>query len=305
MPSFLEVVVKYRRGKGLLGKCQAHYGTVEAQGGGTLRCHLLLWLEGNPSPQQLRDRMADGGVFRETMFSWLEDLIRRELPGTTEPVAYTAMAPTEDEDANDCRVERPPGREFNFCHVHTDACFKNLKAGGPRSDGNCRMRINGKTLPHTQLDGDTLSIQLRRLRPWINSYNGIILFLLQSNVDVKFIGSGPGAKALAYCIADCITKSDLKTHAGIHTLEAAMKSHAIKFNDDSSAPQTARDRNLITKRVNMPMGRQEVSHQQVMSYPVGGGGCCSSHEFRSGPAEMTPSVRMEFTAMRNWKMTDS
>ncbi|KAJ7889130.1 hypothetical protein B0H14DRAFT_2692395 [Mycena olivaceomarginata] len=29
----------------------------QAQGRGTLHCHMLVWLEGNPTPQELRDRM--------------------------------------------------------------------------------------------------------------------------------------------------------------------------------------------------------------------------------------------------------
>lgn len=185
----------------------------------------------------------------------------RELPGTTEPVACTATGPPpEDDDVNDCRIEQPPNvhhldrehfwHEFEMfvtrlavkCnwHVHSDTCFKQLKGNEPRSDGHCRMRMNGKTWPHTQLDDETLSIQFRRLHPWINNFNDIILFLLQSNMDIKYIGSGPAAKALVYYI----TKSDLKIHAGVQTLGAALNSHAVKFDGDSSTPQSAQDRNL-------------------------------------------------------------
>ena len=38
---------------GLFGHCSAYYAMVEAQGRGTLHCHMLVWLEENPSPQQL------------------------------------------------------------------------------------------------------------------------------------------------------------------------------------------------------------------------------------------------------------
>ncbi|KAF8439786.1 hypothetical protein L210DRAFT_867443 [Boletus edulis BED1] len=99
-------------------------------------------------------------------------------------------------------------------------------------------------------------------------------------MDIKFVGSGPAAKALVYYITDYITKSDVKLHTGVHTLQAALKSHAQKFHDDSTASQPFRDRNLVTKCINSLMGRQEISHQQVMSYLVGGGDHYTSHAYR-------------------------
>ena len=34
----------------LFGQCKAYYSTVEAQESGTLYCHMLVWLRGNPLP---------------------------------------------------------------------------------------------------------------------------------------------------------------------------------------------------------------------------------------------------------------
>lgn len=42
-----------------------------------------------------------------------------------------------------------------------------------------------------------------------------------------------------------------------------------------------KDRTLITKSVNAMMGKQEMSHQQVMSYLVSGGDHYSSHVFHA------------------------
>ncbi|KAG1788114.1 uncharacterized protein HD556DRAFT_1434138 [Suillus plorans] len=41
-------------GPGVFGHCKAYYGMVEAQGRGTLHCHFLIWVKGNPSPQGLQ-----------------------------------------------------------------------------------------------------------------------------------------------------------------------------------------------------------------------------------------------------------
>lgn len=296
--SFLDIILRYGKDSGLFGTCKAYYGTVEAQGRGTLHCHLLIWLDGNPNPQLLRNRMVDDPMFRSDVFSWLEDIIKCELPGTEAPVENASL-PVE-EDQQDSRIERAPQvselddasfalefRTFVRClaikcnwHVHNDTCYKHLRKGEPRTDSTCRMRINGATRACTTLDEETLSIQLRRLHPWINNYNDVLLFLFQSNVDIKYIGSGPAAKALVYYISDYITKNELKIHTGVHTLQAAMKSHAEKSKDDTVSCQAYRDRNMVTKCVNSLMGRQEVSHQQVMSFLIGGGDVYASHDFR-------------------------
>jgi len=44
---------------GLYGDTSAYYGTVEQQGRLTLHLHLLLWIAGSLSPQEIRDRIMD------------------------------------------------------------------------------------------------------------------------------------------------------------------------------------------------------------------------------------------------------
>lgn len=60
-------------------------------------------------------------------------------------------------------------------------------------------------------------------------------------MDIKFIGSGPAAKALVYYIMDYITKNDLQIHARVQMLQAAICSHVEKFNDNSSAGELQKD----------------------------------------------------------------
>jgi hypothetical protein len=74
---------------GLFGHCKAYYGMVEAQGRGTLNCHMLIWLDRNPSPQVLRDRMAADPSFKQDTFTWLESIIKCELPGMTGKIVET------------------------------------------------------------------------------------------------------------------------------------------------------------------------------------------------------------------------
>jgi hypothetical protein len=51
--AFINIILKFKHGPGIFGHCQAYYGMVEAQGRGTLHCHMLVWIAGNPSPRKL------------------------------------------------------------------------------------------------------------------------------------------------------------------------------------------------------------------------------------------------------------
>jgi hypothetical protein len=85
MKGFLDIIVRHgKEGGGLFGVTETYYCMVEAQGRGTLHCHMLLWIQGNPSPQELRDKMTDEHGFKIRMFDWIESIIKCDLPGMTE-----------------------------------------------------------------------------------------------------------------------------------------------------------------------------------------------------------------------------
>jgi len=68
-------------GVGIFGKISAYYGTVEAQGRGTLHLHLLLWLESAPRVAEFVDRMTHDARYRTDVLSFLEEHIRLQFPG--------------------------------------------------------------------------------------------------------------------------------------------------------------------------------------------------------------------------------
>lgn len=305
--NFISVILRYGRSDpGLFGTCAAYYGTVEAQARGTLHCHMLIWIKGHPSPQQMRDLMISDDEYQQRMFDWLESLIKceplgaREVtsvpsmgnplgprqsrrhrpyehPGSTRLPQIKALLPSEFRDQYHVLVNRLL-LDFNW-HEHTETCWKYLRRGHPRTDANCRMRMDGTTRSATVLDPDTQSILLRRLHPWIASYNDLVIFLMQSNMDIKHIGSGEGAKALIYYVTDYITKASLPAHLGLAALVYAIQRTDAKYNDVPTWTQRENS-GALTILVNSMLSRQEISHQQVMSYLVGGGDHYTSHRFR-------------------------
>ncbi|KAH9854428.1 hypothetical protein C2E23DRAFT_687602, partial [Lenzites betulinus] len=145
------------------------------------------------------------------------------------------------------------------------------------------MRIDGTTIPNSHVDEESGSVVLRRLHPRIASYNPVTIFLIQSNMEIKFIGSGEAAKALMYYITDYITKESLPTHVGLGALSYAIQRTNEKFPDATAIDVRSAgtlSRGALNVTVNRMMSRQELSHQQVMSYLVGGGDVYTSHTFK-------------------------
>jgi hypothetical protein len=73
---------------GLYGKTSGYYGTVEQQGRLTLHLHLLLWIAGALSPQEIRDRLvSQDSVFQQELIQYLESVHQGEfLTGTMDSV---------------------------------------------------------------------------------------------------------------------------------------------------------------------------------------------------------------------------
>ncbi|KAJ3014361.1 hypothetical protein NUW54_g1326 [Trametes sanguinea] len=275
---FVNVILHHGRpGNGLFGKCGAYYGTVEAQGRGTLHCHMLISLDGHPSPQQLRDNMMASEAYQRCMFMWLESVIKCKLPGTTQVIkeqegqvvprpkradeshnphpgavaapSITMFARLEDfEVAMQSHVTELV-KEFNW-HEHNLTCFKYIAQGvvptdASHKDALCRMHIDGTTFQYGH----------------------------------KFIGSGEAAKALLYYVTDYITKLSLPAHVGLSALSYAVQRVNEKFPHMQDDPEKGSSRGALTLTVNHMLSHQEISHQQVMSYLVGGGDYYSSHTF--------------------------
>ncbi|KAJ3519570.1 hypothetical protein NMY22_g13132 [Coprinellus aureogranulatus] len=58
--------------RGIFGDVSAYYATVEQQGRLTLHIHMLIWLKGNLSPQQMRQRIMNDLVWQKAVVEWLE-----------------------------------------------------------------------------------------------------------------------------------------------------------------------------------------------------------------------------------------
>ncbi|KAJ7037207.1 hypothetical protein C8F04DRAFT_1331601, partial [Mycena alexandri] len=95
-------------------------------------------------------------------------------------------------------------------------------------------------------------------------------------MDIKFIGSGPAAKAILYYITDYITKSQLQAHVAYAALEVAV--HRLGDFNPEEDDLTSRAKRLLQKCAHSLISKQEMSAQQVVSYLMDFEDHFTSHE---------------------------
>jgi len=304
---FIRIVLRYDRAEpGAFGRCIGYYGTVEAQGKGTLHCHMLIWLRGHLSPQGLREKVASSPEYKAKYIKWLESVVSCEFPLQIDEAKdfgtpYSTRIQAKDTGAAHPGVVPAPilaefgsdkkafwSAYFDFVdrllyeynwHDHQPTCWKSLRSGEQKSDANCRMGMDGSTRAETILDATTSAVLLRRLHPYIASYTDISTFLLKCNVNTKYVGSGQAAKSFAYYLTDYITKYSLPLHVGMAALLHAVQRTNARI-PEGVFPTDKQQIGAITTAVNSMMGKQEISHQQVMSYLIGGGDHYTKHKFQ-------------------------
>jgi hypothetical protein len=122
MQSFFNAILQYDLqspgsiAPNVLGMTKGYYGTVEAQGRGSLHCHLLLWLEGGLDPSEIQNRILAQplGRFEQDLITYLETNICTGAP--PDPGDITNVPSSS---ANPCSV-----RPISHLPDETDAQFQ-------------------------------------------------------------------------------------------------------------------------------------------------------------------------------------
>ncbi|KAI0350378.1 hypothetical protein OH77DRAFT_1384853, partial [Trametes cingulata] len=274
--------------EGILGVVKAYYGCVEAQGRGTLHCHMMVWVEGGLNPAALKEHlMSDGGtVFGQRLIEFLDDTIATDLPGPYDEsdmdpvrrykpskVPLTTRGFDLSASCEDVDVRRERHRDLRLLvaccqhHVHSNTCYKYQKEG--EHDRSCRFELEEEnSVPETRIDYDSGSLEMRHIDGLINGYNPTILEAMRCNMDIKFIGTGEDAKAVIYYITDYITKSQLKTHVAYAALALGVKKAAegAEYDDMDDSVKAKR---MLRKCAFSLLSNQELSAQQVAMYLLG------------------------------------
>ena len=278
---------------GVLGLVKGYYGCVEAQGRGTLHCHMLVWLDGALNPNEIRDRVTKNGDLEwgQQLIRYLDDAITNVIPDDPDPQLSVPSSIHHPCSVRGIDLEEPDlglrlksrlkdlynvAKECQI-HSHTKTCYKYRRAG---EDLHCRFDHDEDNFRETtEFDPETAEICLRCLHGMVNNFNATIIEAVRCNMDIKFIGSGESAKAILYYITDYITKTDLKTHVAFSALKLAVEK--LGEYDPAADEATIRAKRMLQKCAYAMLSHQELSAQQVASWLVGGGDHYTSHNFRN------------------------
>lgn len=297
MESFFDGVLNYSSDHdpnqmGLFGLTKGYFGCVEAQGRGTLHCHLFVWLEGGLNPQEIRERVQDE-EFTTRLCDYIDDCIQNQIPDLPSDPPNHPLA-----DAHPCAIRGPPITDTQSflnsteaqtdlhhlalaCqkHVHAETCYKYWK--GLHEKKECRFNLDPSLhVEKTTIDLDTGEIDFRISDGMVNNFCETILLAMRCNIDIKFIGSGQSAKAVLYYITDYITKSQLKAHTAYSALKTAVLKLRAEENDTEEDDYAYKAKRLLVKCANSLISKQELSAPQVAAYLMGYGDHYTSHTFR-------------------------
>ena len=284
---------------GVLGVVKAYYGCVEAQGRGTLHCHMLIWVEGGLNPNEIKQCVLntdeDAQAFCRRLITFLDDTISNHVPPDPDPnlqIPSSEHHPcsvhglnVDDMDKLDVEALRTARKKdmhhiVKQCqtHSHSATCYKYWK--GPPDPKECRFDLDEQNIcPESYFDSQTGELHLRCLDGMVNNFNATMIEAIRCNMDIKFIGSGPSAQAVLYYITDYISKSQLKSHVAFAALELAV--NKLNNHDDTKDDITIRAKRLLQKCAYAMISHQELSAQQVCSYLMEYGDHYTSHEFKN------------------------
>lgn len=288
--AFVKCILGYddkKISQGLFGVVSGFYGCVEAQGRGSLHCHMLIWVEGGLNSDEIMNRVHNLGddAFAARLVDFLDDTISTSVPVDPADVDVSLCNWKDGKPPHPCSIRniiaarergslsdavKHTARAHDFrrlvdvCqwHRHSSTCFKYCKPGAPRQ---CRFELDSENVRQsTAFDPDTGELYLRKLDSLVNNFNDTMLEALRNNIDVKFIASGEAAKAVLYYITNYVAKAQLKTHVAYAALELAARK-LDKYHADETDSQR-RARMLLRKCVYQTLANQELSAPQVASY---------------------------------------
>jgi hypothetical protein len=110
---------------GLYGQTKAFYGTVEQQGRLALHLHIMIWIKGNLTPQEMREQILNpNSDFQEKIIAWIESCqIGEFLTGTKDEVLQRMQDMSNSEEYKD-PTETLPEAPPPMCPTECNACQK-------------------------------------------------------------------------------------------------------------------------------------------------------------------------------------
>ena len=127
------------------------------------------------------------------------------------------------------------------------------------------------------MDQATGTLNMKKLKPWINTISPVVSYLFRCNTDVTNLRSGTALKGVILYISDYITKVSLKTHTIFDVIQSVYRDNIqILEGSDSHREKTRR---LMMKIVNSLTSKMELGAPMIAMYLLGNPDHYTSHRF--------------------------
>ncbi|KAF7310022.1 ATP-dependent DNA helicase [Mycena indigotica] len=273
------------RETGVLGVINGYIGTVEAQGRGSLHLHLLLWLRGAPTAQQMQEALQSD-EFLARVKSFIKHNIRADVPGGPLPpdarkrlARSVAFSRPVDPRTTNYKDEAAKTEKINASVLQSHECTIYY----------CLKNKSGRLIckrghPWPTYDDDWVdrggSWGPKRSNCSLNPWNPPIFHTTRSNMDIKLLTNAWETKDIAFYITLYIAKKQVQA-ANASAILA--KSHAFQQTPGSTPninlPIHKLNQKLLQQCANTLSRQYELSGPEVVSYLMGWGDRYISHTF--------------------------
>ncbi|GAA6028560.1 hypothetical protein JCM8097_007282 [Rhodosporidiobolus ruineniae] len=237
--------------RGVFGRALAHYATIESGKRGYLHAHGLLWLHGQPSPADFKNRLADP-AFERAVVEYVDRVFAQDFADGARNWIVEANAGAE---AGDVVVDRTSVLH----HLPPDPDpYGDAEAwwNGPMQDdrravgeltlvhkcgkthcmlkGSCRYRYPKELVQATHVT-EAGEVVARRRHDRVNGHNPLVANLTRSNSDVKLTFLAPAMllSFIYYCTNDVSIKRT------VELLDIAAQTHENRLSADVEMPAAA------------------------------------------------------------------
>ena len=197
--------------EGIFGRVSQYIGTVKAQGWGPLHFHVVLWLEGAPTAERMRELLGKES-FRKRVERFIKTNIKAEIDGLgtqsitdiprEKAVSYSRPVDprTDDYDSLRSEAEKRLVRSLQIHRCSKEACLVKKKNGY-----HCKRNAPFEISTRDYIDANG-SWGPKRTHGYVNNWNPAIMQCVRSNHDIKLILNGAETKDISWYITNYITK---------------------------------------------------------------------------------------------------
>ncbi|KIK13897.1 hypothetical protein PISMIDRAFT_17662 [Pisolithus microcarpus 441] len=270
--------------KGVFGTVNAYFGVMESQGWGSLHLHMLVWLKGAPSMEEMEDLLKRPS-FRDRAKSFLHANIWayvprlesvetiRQIPNEVD-IAYSRPPPPGSPGYEDL-LDQFEQRVVRAKQLHTcepRRCMVPGKNGGMV----CKRRAPFATSEEDFIE-ENREWGVKRLHPYMNAWVPAVSINTRCNNDVKLLTNSRATTNLTFYITSYQTKKQGKHHNLSAVLAKGLAYHAdwTLYMEDLRNQQ-----HLLLFRLMHTINReQELAVPMIMSYLMGWGNMYRSHHY--------------------------